>query len=136
MNIKKIILFCTFVSIIALSNVVTASGSVYGGGSNFNSSSNFPRPVNQRYEHGKSLIKGSKSPYKGMKLCIDTKTEENNLQKFKAKYLKTYKEGKAQALARDIVVCSDSRKLLDVMERNDAVSVLYYLNKRYKLKLQ
>lgn len=120
---------------IALHNA-HASGGDYGGDASSGSAiSSTARPVDARYEQGKAIFTGRAAAYKKVKYCF--KDEADTAQKIKSKAMKTYRNGTFGALLGDLYRCDDtSQNIANVLKRDDLVTVAYYLNKRYKLKLQ
>lgn len=115
-------------------SAIASSGGGYGGG-NLGLGSN-TRTVDQAYEAGKNLFNGRNKTYEKFKICV-IDLESNDKVKIKSKTIKPYKGKKARELAYNLYSCDDSeRQVVNVLSRNDMNLVLYYLNKRYKLKLQ
>lgn len=124
-----------FLSSIALHNT-HASGGDYGGGATSSGPINTQsRPVDARYEQGKAIFTGRASAYKKVKYCF--KDETDTAQKVKSKAIKAYRNGSVGTLLGDLYRCDDtSQNIANVLKRNELVTVAYYLNKRYKLKLK
>ena len=115
-----------------------ASGTIYGGGSSYDSRA-APKVVDQRYEQGKALVTGKAKAYKKIKLCVQHKDKKGNLiaSKPKSKYLKSYKGQPVSVLAKKLVQCDNLEvKILDYLSRDEAITALYYLNKRFNLRLK
>lgn len=123
------------ISAVLLSASALASGG-YGGGGGYSGGSGFKsRPVDQAYEYGKSVYKGRNKAYGKIKYCI---TSEDGAEKVKLKRgsLKPYKGGTFADLAGNLYNCdAPDTAIKDILSLNDLQHVLYYLNKRYKLKL-
>ena len=116
--------------LLALSFNALASGGFGGYNSSFSH-----RSTDHRYETGKSIFKGRHSAYRGVKTCIKD-TASNKVVKLKSKHLASYKRGAASALFHNLYNCArPDQKLADFMRPRDASLLMYYLNKRYKLKL-
>ena len=107
-------------------------GGGYGGGNNF--------PVQQTdpvYEHGKAVFKGRISAYKDIDFCIITTNDELGFAKIKRKTIKHLKKTSYQKVAENLVSCDSTKQLIyQLITREDMAAVIYYLNKRYKLKLK
>ncbi len=134
---KKLVFLGTLLFTFMVSDIAIASGSsgVYGGGSSRSSGSvgSSSSRTDVTYEHGKSIFKGRNRRYGKLKYCIDNGEE---LEKVKRGTLKPYKSGSAELLADKLYNCEmPEEKISDILSRNDLISMLYYLNKRYKLKL-
>lgn len=108
-----------------------ASGSG-GYGSNNTSSRLEPRPVDPTYELGKSIYLGRSGAEK-IKYCIDNGKEKIKL---KTKTIKPFKGANVKSLAAKLYDCNKPDvQIAQKLNQNDFNLVMYYLNKRYKLKL-
>ncbi len=119
------------ISVLFSSTLAMASGG-YGGGYGGSSSSYTPPPVDERYEYGKALFKGRVRNVKSVKLCMDYKGKQKKMSK---KTLKPYKGRNRDEVISKIYVCNSSdTAFTDVFKRSEQLDILYYFNKRYKLK--
>ena len=121
------------ISILLSSPFAAASGGYGGGGYGGSSSSSYtPPPVDERYEYGKALFKGRVRNIKSVKLCMDYKGKQKKMSK---KTLKPYKGRNRDEVISKIYVCNSSdTAFTDVFQRSEQLDILYYFNKRYKLK--
>lgn len=91
------------------------------------------RPVDERYEYGKALYLGRLPESPKIDYCVLVDDEP---KKVKRRWLKPYRGETQLALANALVRCEDPSQLaLQGLERGQIAFVLYYLNKRYRLKL-
>lgn len=99
-------------------------------------SSSPKRVVDQAYEAGKSIYTGRNEVYGKLKFCInDTASAEK--AKVTRKTLKAYKGTNIQEFAANLYNCdAPEQQIYKQLDSEDMNLVLYYLNKRYKLKLE
>lgn len=91
------------------------------------------RPVDETYEYGKSVYLGRAKGTEKIKYCVSV---DGKPEKLKRKHLKPYKNGSTRAFAEALVDCDNPERLaLTTVQPDQVPVVLYYLNKRYKLKL-
>lgn len=142
---RALVLFLTII----LTSPVSASGSGsyggggrggydggYGGGRGHGGASGYNySPVDQAYEDGKSLYDGRNKTYGKIKYCV---TSENGAEKIKINdsSIKPYKGGTLANLATNLYNCDvPDTAIGSILSQSDFQHVLYYLNKRYDLKL-
>lgn len=88
------------------------------------------------YEEGKAVFKGRIKEYGKVKYCLASAESETGAVKIKRKSMKRYKKQSVQVLLKDLRFCEqDSGNLLQVLSREHLQYLIYYLNKRYRLKL-
>ena len=127
---KTISLLVFFISGAMVGSTVHASG---GGGGGYGSVQSAPRVIDQRYENGKAIYQGRSRSNPKIKYCIDNGTEKVAL---KGSSLKPFKKKSQRELASKLYDCNDPDVLvIDKIGGSKLGSALYYLNKRYKLKL-
>ncbi len=117
---------------------VLISGSAMASGS-LGSGSSFPdRPIKQVdpfYEHGKALVKGRVRDYGKIRYCLRAPNSDDG-RKLGGRSAKQYREDTAQNLALALYNCDvPEQNIADVLQRDDLLAVLHYLNVRYKLNL-
>lgn len=126
MSLSRVIAGIVFAT---LTTVTYASG---GGG--YGSTPTSVQSVDQAYEVGKSVYRGKAPGLKKIKYCVDNGTEK---VKVKRKNLKSFKNGKARDLAAALYDCDNpDTKIHQILSNADISSVMYYLNKRFRLKLR
>lgn len=118
-----------------MSAAVFASGSgSYSGGSSAGGGSQ--KKTDPIYEYGKKLFKGKVKKYSKVKFCLVDDTQESGVKSIKGKTIKPFKGQSYQQLAEQLRNCDDGTQTgLSILERDDMLSLLYFLNKRYRLKL-
>jgi len=122
-----------FIAIACLAAGLTASPQLLasGGGGSFNSSS---RSIDQQYELGKSYYKSAQPNGDKLKYCVQSGDE---LKKLSRRSVKPFKNGPVMKFVESLYDCSDpNTKIADIIPDAEGDAILYYLNKRYKLRLK
>ena len=105
-----------------------ASASGVGG-----QSSDWQRQIDHTYEEGKSIYKGRAPGAKKIDYCVDY---EGTRVALKRQTIKQFKQGSIQKFANSLYDCANPDQLVGLtVAQSDFRYVLYYLNKRYRLKL-
>lgn len=117
-------LFYFFMLTLGINHATLASG---GGSSAYT-----PAPVDQTYEAGKAIFKGRTQQHS---FCLfDNNTKE--FTKIKRKTIKAFKKRSADALTNHLYACeSPNPRANTILNKNDLGFLIYYLNKRFSLKL-
>ena len=139
MNIKLLSLLTLSLGIFfGASNAFASGGESDDGGSEeeFDTSA-YGRPsqpvVDPAYEAGKAVYTGRKSNAPKISYCLK---EGDELVKLKRKTIKPHKKGSYSSLAASLYNCDTNSFVKEELARQDFIHVLYYLDKRYKLKLE
>lgn len=91
------------------------------------------KKIDQNYEFGKSVYNGRIKNSPKIKYCIDTGTEK---VKLKRKSVAQYKNRTFQEFAAALYDCNNPDQLaVNIIDREHTPFLLYYLNKRFKLRL-
>lgn len=91
------------------------------------------RNVDESYEYGKAVYLGRLPESEKLKYCV---LVDGEVKKVKRKTLKPYRKKTQVELANALYRCDDPSKLaLHSVKQEQVAFVLYYLNKRFKLKL-
>lgn len=139
---------------LALVALLISSFAVASGGYGGSGTTGTVRQTDPVYEHGKAIYKGRIKQYSTFSYCLiaekpaalatdnnDSIADEPNIDtvsvvKIKSKTIKPYKGVSYQALADQLVNCDKpDQKAFGYLQKKDLVSLVYYLNKRYRLKL-
>ena len=125
-------------ALLAQSSVSFASGGGGGGFSGGGGGGGFTpapqRKVDQTYEVGKAIFTGRAKGEPSLEYCIAVEGEKVPV---KRKSIKAYKEATYNDFARGLYNCDEPDKLVaDSLTRDSLLYVVYYLNKRHKLKLR
>jgi len=109
-----------------------ASGGYSGGsGGNYNRQA---KPVDQTYEVGKAIFKGRKSGEPSLEYCVLSDGEKVPL---KRSSVQEFKNSTYDEFAKSLFQCDKPESLVsEGLTRDSLLYVLYYLNKRHKLKLK
>ena len=123
-------LFGFFVGAMFASGAVWASGGI---SSNSVQGSGPSRPVDQAYELGKAIYAGKATGVQKIKYCLPV---DDGYKKLKRSTARSWKKAPVADFAKALVVCENPEQMaLTTLEPQQARLVLYYLNKRYNLKL-
>ena len=134
MKIKSFVVVLSL-SFICMSNVWASGSDDNEDATEFESSADsFERVVDPVYESGKAVFTGRKSESPKLSYCLK---DGDQVIKLKRKSIKSYKETSYSKLASVLYSCdSPSVTIKEQLGRKEFIHVLYYLDKRYKLKLQ
>ena len=111
---------------------ISSSNPQTGGGSYYNHKSR-NKEVDAAYELGKSIYRGRKEGAPKLNYCI---AEEQDKVKLKRKSIKKFKKSTYAELAQNLYDCDKPNELVSKSLSSHQLShVLYYLDKRFKLKL-
>lgn len=123
------ILPLTTLCLVLASPLASASG---GGG--FGQSGYSQKKVDEQYELGKSYYKAAQADGSRLEYCIKS---DDGLKKLSRRSVKPFKKGLASTFVDNLYSCADpNQKIADAVADNQGTAILYYLNKRYKLRLQ
>lgn len=112
-----------------LSSTLLASN---GGG--FNTGGFSSQRIDQQYELGKSYYKSPQANGTRLEYCIKN---DSGLSKLSRKSVKRFKNGTVSSFVDSLYNCADpAAKIADVVPDDQGDAILYYLNKRFKLRLQ
>ena len=119
---------CLAAGSLAISTSVSASG---GGG--FNQSGFSSQRIDQQYELGKSYYKSRQADGSKLEYCVQT---SDGLKKLSRGSVKAYKRGTVSNFVDNLFNCADPAvKIADAVPADQGDAILYYLNKRFKLRL-
>ena len=108
-----------------------ASGGV-GGGYGRSSTPQPQRVVDEAYEYGKAVYKGRAGAPK-QRYCL---RGDEKPAKLKRSSLKPYRSTSVRELADSLVLCDmGETSALAALSDDQAIHLIYYLNKRFKLEL-
>lgn len=125
---RKPIIAATFVIATAVSSLAAASG---GGG--YDNSAFSQNRIDQQYELGKSYYKSPQADGSRLEYCVKT---DSGLKKLTRSSVKQFKRGTVSAFVNSLYSCNDpSLKIADAVASDKGDAILYYLNKRFKLRL-
>ncbi len=121
----------TFITIFAvlLSPLAMASG---GGG--FGQGGYSQKKVDQQYELGRSYYKSKQADGSTLTYCL---RNGDSLSKLSRKSVRPFKKGPVSAFVDSLYSCSNpDLKISQLVNDDQGEAILYYLNKRFKLKLE
>lgn len=121
-------------SAIVFTSIVINPTAFASSGGGFNQSSFSQQKIDQQYELGKSYYKSRQADGSRLEYCIKN---GDKLKKISRKAVKPFKKGPASGFINSLYSCTDpSVKIADVIADNQGDAILYYLNKRFKLRLK
>jgi len=116
----------------ALSLFASATVLASGGGG-FSAGGNSNQRVDQQYELGKSYYKSRLADGSKLEYCVKG---DSGLKKLSRRSAKQFKKGSVSAFVDSLYNCdSPDQKIADLVSDEQGNAILYYLNKRYKLRL-
>lgn len=123
----------TFVAL-AVTSLITFSGATFAsGGGGFDTSGFSSQRVDQLYEEGKSYYRARQADGTQLEYCVKKGSDLNKLSR---RSVRSFKRGSAAAFIDSLYSCSDaSAKIADLVPDDQGQAILYYLNKRFKLRL-
>lgn len=137
MYLKTNIFVLIFLVICCTNSTVFASGSEDNEDSADEAfdGANIGRPaVDSTYESGKSIYTGRKKTAPKLSYCLRVGEE---IIPVKRKSLKQFKGTSFTELSKHLFRCDEPTKsIISELERTDFIHVIYYLDKRYRLKLE
>ena len=130
---RKNILALLTASTIGASALVVSQGAVASNGGGFNQGGFSQQRIDQLYELGKSYYKSPQANGSRLEYCVKN---GDSLSKISRKSVSRFKRGPASEFVNSLYSCSDSSlKIADAIADGQGEAVLYYLNKRFKLRL-
>jgi len=106
---------------------------IFSGGGGYSAPA---RVVDQNYEAGKNIYNGRSDAYGKLKFCV-VNTVTGDKVPLKRSVLKPYKKTTVLTFAENLYDCNNpEQQMIQNLDANDMNLVLYYLDKRYKLKLK
>jgi len=122
------VLSITSLCLVLASPFVSASG---GGG--FNQSGFSQKKIDQQYELGKSYYKSNQTDGSRLEYCVKS---GEDFKKLSRRSVRSFKKGPVSKFVDSLYNCKDtSVKIADVVSEEQGTAILYYLNKRFKLRL-
>ena len=103
------------------------------GGGGFDQSSFSQNRVDKQYETGKSYYKSRQADGSRLEYCVKT---DDKLKKLSRSSVRPFKKGPASAFIASLYSCANPElKIAEVVPDDQGDAILYYLNKRFKLRL-
>ena len=126
--IRTTLLSIAFLSIISSTAFASGGGASYGG--SYNSK---PKAIDTKYEYGKTVYQGRAKKVGKVSFCV---ANGNSVTPVKASSLRPFKKGSVRNLTSSLYDCDNtSQKISDKISSKDLSYVVYYLNKRFRLRL-
>ncbi|MEM7411435.1 MAG: hypothetical protein AAF430_14445 [Myxococcota bacterium] len=115
-----------------------ASGGYGGGGGGGGSFGGYRSQSDPVYDRGKALFNGRTRPHRGLEVCLSRVAEggEPETVPVTRRSLTPYRRGPVRDVALRLVDCeAPQERLGNRLSPDEFQSLLYYLNKRYALRL-
>ena len=126
---RQILLTVVTVFAVILSPLAMASG---GGG--FGQGGYSQKKVDQQYQLGRTYYKAKQADGSTLTYCIK---KGDSVSKLSRKSVKPYKRGTVSAFVDSLYSCDNPELTIsELVDDNQGEAILYYLNKRFKLKLK
>lgn len=127
----------TFLFVLLMTASLAFGSGGYSGGGFSSGSQNLPqRQTDPLYEHGKAVFKGRTTNTKGVDFCLTSSQSEEGFTKIKRKSIRPFKGTSYQLMAEGLVDCNKPESsLIQTLTRDEMLTLIYYLDKRYKLNL-
>lgn len=120
-------------AVIAVSSLVLSPLALASSGGGFNQSGFSSKRIDQQYELGKSYYKTTVVDGARLEYCVKS---GDSLKKLSRGSVKSFKRGLASDFIASLHSCADpSLKIVDAVDEEKGQAILYYLNKRFKLRL-
>jgi len=119
---------------LTLTSLVTFSGtSLASGGGGFDTSGFSSQRIDQQYELGKSYYSANQPNGSQLQYCVKKGSELNKLSR---RSVRSFKRGPASAFIDSLYNCNNpNERIADLVADDQGDAILYYLNKRFKLRL-
>lgn len=122
------------IAIIAFSAIALSPLAVASSGGGFDQSGFSQKRVDQQYELGRAYYKASQADGTQLEYCVKN---GDSLKKLGRRSVKPFKKGPASDFIASLHSCADpSLKIADAVGDEQGQAILYYLNKRFKLRLR
>ena len=103
-----------------------------GGG--FNTGGHSSQRIDQQYELGKSYYKARQADGTQLQYCIK---DNDSVKKLSRRSVRKFKNAAATDFVNSLYNCAaPDQKIVDLVNEEQGTAVLYYLNKRFKLRLK
>ncbi|MEM7257181.1 MAG: hypothetical protein AAF404_07315 [Pseudomonadota bacterium] len=113
--------------------LVSATASASGGGG-FDNNTFSTQQIDQQYELGKSYYKARQADGNRLEYCLKL---DDGLKKLSRRSVKPFKRGSSTEFVDALYNCkAPEQKIADLIPADQGEAILYYLNKRFKLRLQ
>lgn len=132
-------LFCALATLLAAAPALASGG--YGGGSRGGGyGGGYRSAADPIYDRGKALFNGRARAHRGLAVCVAEDTDDGaSVEGVRASRssLRDYRRGTVRALAERLVHCDAPTQLVgNQLDAEEFQALLYYMNKRYALKLK
>lgn len=121
------------ITIVALFSIVCSQMVLASSGGGFDQGGFSQKKIDQKYELGKSYFKSGKSNGSRLNYCVKS---GEKLKKLSRRSVKQFKKRPTSEFVDSLYSCADpALKIADAVADGQGDAILYYLNKRFKLRL-
>ena len=123
----------TYKILVATLALTASSTLLASSGGGFNTGGFSSQRIDQQYELGKSYYKSPLADGTRLEYCVQDGSE---LKKLSRKSVRPFKNGPVSNFVSSLYNCADpATKIADAVPADQGDAILYYLNKRFKLRL-
>ena len=125
-----------FLAVVSTSISTSVFAVVVGGISEFEKEIlGLNKPVDEYFELGESYYKSPRADGSRLEYCV--LTDKTGLKKISRRSVRSFRNGPKSHFVNKLLHCSDpSVKIVDIVPAEETDAILYYLNKRFKLRLK
>jgi len=124
------------ISILSLALAALLSSGAFASGGSYNYGYDAPKPkpkpVDTRYEYGKTIYQGRATNIGKIKFCVN---DGEAISPVKTSTLRPFKRTSVRNLTSNLYNCETSQKASETISSKDLSYIVYYLNKRFRLRL-
>ena len=123
----------TFKILFPVIGLVASATVLASNGGGFNTGASSSQRIDQQYELGKSYYKSSQADGTRLEYCVKG---NGGIKKLSRRSVKKFKKGSVDEFVGSLYNCAiPDQKIADVVSDEQGAAILYYLNKRFKLRL-
>lgn len=123
----------TFKILLPAIGLVASATVLASGGGGFSAGGSSSQRVDQQYELGKNYYKSSQANGSRLEYCVK---DNKGIKKLSRRSVKQFKKGSVDKFVDSLYNCAaPDQKIADVVSDEQGTAILYYLNKRFKLRL-
>jgi len=121
------------VAVVALFSLLGSPVVLASPGGGYNQGGFSQKKIDQQYELGKSYFKSRQSDGSRLEYCVKIGEDLKTLSR---KSVKQFKKGSTSDFVDSLYSCADpALKIADAVADDQGDAIIYYLNKRFKLRL-
>ncbi len=119
---------------IVMATIVMSQAAFASSGGAYRQNQSSQNKVDKEYELGKSYYRAAQADGTRLEYCVK---DGDSLKKLSRRSVKPFKSGLVSNFSDSLYNCADaSVKIFDIVADEQSNAILYYLNKRFKLRLK